>query len=101
MHPAVLLAHELSNKNVPKAKLALALCRVGDSHTEIAEARTYITGAGYRVLSGSIPEKIAYRRAADAGLALTETRYPSLNERADKLAQSVVDFVASLQKKAA
>jgi hypothetical protein len=50
----------------------------------------------YRVLSGSIPEKIAYRRASDSGLALTETGFPSLNDRADPLAQSVVDFVATL-----
>lgn len=101
MHPAVLLAHELTKKGISKAKLAFALCRVGGSHREINEAQTYIEEAGYRVLSGSIPEKIAYRRAADAGCALTETRFPSLNERADKLAQSVINFVSSLQKKAA
>ncbi len=101
MHPAVLLAHELVKKGVAKAKLAFTLCRVGDSHKEIIEAQTYITDAGYRVLSGSIPEKIAYRRASDAGYALTETRFPSLNGRADKVAQSIINFISALQKKAA
>ncbi len=101
MQPAVLLAHELVKKGVPKTKIAFALCRVGDSHLEIIEAQTYITEAGYRVLTGSIPEKIAYRRSSDAGLALTETRFATLNKRADKLAQSVMDFVSRLQQKAA
>ena len=101
MQPTVLLAHEFVKKGVPKAKIAFALCRVGDSHLEVNEAHNYIAEAGYRVLSGSIPEKIAYRRAADAGLALTETRFPSLNDRADKLAQSVTDFVTKLKHKAA
>jgi chromosome partitioning protein len=49
------------------------------------------------VLSGSIPEKIAHRRASDGGRSLTETRFPSLNLRADKLAQSIIDFVAMLK----
>jgi chromosome partitioning protein len=97
MQPSVLLAHELVKKGVSKAKIAFAFCRVGDSHLELNQAQIYVTDAGYRVLTGSIPEKIAYRRASDEGLALTETRFPSLNQRADKLAQSIVDFVASLE----
>jgi chromosome partitioning protein len=101
MQPSVLLAHELVKKGLPKSKIAFALCRVGDSHLEIIEGQTYISEAGYRVLIGYIPEKIAYRRASDAGLALTETRFPSLNDRADKLAQSVIDFVTKLKQKAA
>lgn len=98
MQPSVLLAHELVKKGVSKAKIAFALCRVGDSHLELIESQNYITDAGYRVLSGSIPEKIAYRRASDEGRSLTETRFPTLNQRADRLAQSVIDLVAKLQK---
>ena len=50
------------------------------------------------MLTGSIPEKIAYRRASDEGRALTETRFLTLNHRADKLAQSIIDLVTKLQK---
>ena len=100
LQPTVLLAHELSKKGVAKAKIRFALSRVGDSHLEIIEAQSYVTEAGYYVLPGSIPEKIAYRRASDAGRALTETAYPSLNQRADRLAQSVVDAIAQLRKAA-
>jgi len=98
MQPSVLLAHELVKKGVAKPKIAFALCRVGDSNLELIEAQNYITDAGYRVLSGSIPEKTAYRRASDEGRSLTETRFPTLNQRADKLAQSIIDLVTKLQK---
>jgi chromosome partitioning protein len=98
MQPSVLLAHELVKKGVGKARIAFALCRVGESHVEVHESQTYIAEAGYKVLAGAIPEKIAYRRASDEGRALTETRFPTLNQRADKLAQSIIDLVSKLQK---
>ena len=97
LEPGVLLAHELTGRGVAAAKLAFALCRVGESLLEIADARGYIAQAGYRVLAGHIPERVAYRRAADEGCALTETRFPSLNAKADELAQGVVDLVADLE----
>ena len=98
MEPSCLLAHELVKKGTPKAKLAFAFCRVGESEQEIAEARDYITQAGYRVLAGNVPEKIAYRRASDEGKTLTETRFGSLNHRGDQLAQSIVDLVTKLNR---
>ena len=93
LQPSVLLAHELIRESIPRDRIAFALCRVGDSPAEIGEARQYIMEAGYRALSGSIPEKIGYRRASDAGRALTETRFPSLNERTDELVQSLVNLL--------
>jgi chromosome partitioning protein len=100
LQPSVLLAHELAKKGVAKVKIAFALCRVGESHLEIIEAQIYLNDAGYRVLTGSIPEKIAYRRASDEGRALTETRFPTLNDRADRLAQSIIDLVSKLKRAA-
>jgi chromosome partitioning protein len=50
------------------------------------------------VLPGAIPEKIAYRRASDDGRALTDTRFPSLNDRADRLAQGVMDLLEQLRR---
>lgn len=95
--PQVLLAHELTNKGIPAKQLAFALCRVGDSTHEIEEARTYITQAGYCVLSGELPERTAYRRANEEGRAFTETRFPALSERAAEFAQSIADW-ATRQK---
>ena len=99
LEPSVLLAHELAKKGVDRKKIVFALARVGESAVEINEARTYIDQAGYAVLPGEIPEKTAYRRASDEGRTLTETRFPSLNERSDQLAQSIANHLEKLQKK--
>jgi len=94
--PAVVLAHDLVKQGVPREKIVFALCRVGDSTIEIDEARDYLRDAGYEVLPGAIPEKTGYRRASDEGRALTQTRYESLNHRAEELAQGIVDRISQL-----
>jgi chromosome partitioning protein len=95
LQPGVTLAHELI-KHVPREKIVFVLCRVGNSQAEIAEARQYLTAAGYEVLEGELPEQVGYRRASDEGKAATETRYLSLNQRAEVLAQSVVNKISVL-----
>ena len=101
LEPTVLLAHELVKHKVPRSKIALALSRVGESEQEIAEARAYTAQAGYMVLAGSIPEKVAFRRASDDGRTLTETRFGSLNGRAAEVGQGIVDHLGKLTKRKA
>src|SRR5829696_7085799 len=50
LEPSVLLAHEMIKKGIPRSRIVFALCRVGDSESEIAEARDYIAQAGYTIL---------------------------------------------------
>ena len=92
LEPTVLLANEIVERGTERQKLAFALCRVGDSDLELAEARCYVERAGYTLLAGAIPEKTAYRRASDTGRAVTETRFPSLNTKAEQLAQSIINL---------
>ncbi len=99
LEPGVLLGHELTGRGLSPDKLAYALCRVGESQAEIDEARGYLGQAGYGVLAGHQPERIAYRRAADGGRALTETRFASLNAKADHLAQAVIDRLDRLGRR--
>jgi chromosome partitioning protein len=94
LQPAVMLAHELVKNGVSRAKIVFALCRVGNSVVEIEDARSYLGQAGYTVLPGALPEQVAYRRASDEGRALSETRFASLNERAEELAQGIVDQIS-------
>jgi chromosome partitioning protein len=94
--PAVVLAHDLVKQGVAREKIVFALCKVGESATEIEEARAYLDQAGYDILPGAIPEKTGYRRATDEGRALTETRYETLNHRAEELAQGIVDRISQL-----
>ena len=98
LQPAVLLAHDLVKHLVTRSHIAFVLCRVGHSTAEINDARAYLEQAGYSVLQGSLPEQVAYRRASDEGRALSETRYSSLNQRSEELAQSMVDKISELTK---
>jgi chromosome partitioning protein len=98
LKPQVLLAHELVQKGIDKRKLIFLLCRVGDSEALLQSARGYIAQAGYKVLPGVLPEKLAYLKAAEEGRALTETRFSSLNERAAQTIQGVIDAVTKLEK---
>ncbi len=94
LQPAVTLAHDLVKHGVSRGKIVFALCKVGDSIPEVQDARSYLQRAGYEILPGDLPEKTAYRRASDEGRALTETRFPSLKERAEELAQAIVNRIA-------
>ena len=96
LEPGVQLAHDMVKKKVPRTKIVFALCRAGDSMREIAEARDYISNARYEVLNGELHEKAGYRLASDEGKAVTETRFSSLNVKAEVLAQSIVDKIAEL-----
>ena len=93
-----MLAHELVDKGIPPRKILFTLCRVGDRENEIEEARTYIKRAGYDCAAGSLPEKTGYRRASDEGKALSEVIYPSLKERAEEVAQSLIDRIEQQTK---
>ena len=97
LHPQVGLAHELTHQHgVDPERLAFVLWRVGDSKIEIQHARAYIKAAGYRTVAGAVPERIAYRRASDAGLTVTETIYQTLNQRADTAAQNIIDAITKI-----
>jgi chromosome partitioning protein len=61
--------------------------------SEEAEARAYVTEAGYVVLDGCVLERPAYRKAQNGGRAITETSFRNLNTRADALLQALIDRV--------
>lgn len=90
--PTILLGHELVKKNIPRNKVHIALTRVS-TEAEIKEATDFIEQSGHNVLNGYLPERPAYRQAQNEGLAVTETRYPSLNKKADAIIQSISDLL--------
>lgn len=94
LRPAVREFHALVKAGVPASRLTFALNRIGTAAEE-NETRAYLAEAGYTVLDGCLLERPAYRQAQNAGNAITETRYPALNERADKLIQSLIDRVTN------
>ncbi len=87
--PALKLAFELEKKGISRTKVVFALVRV-TTDAEIQDARDYIEQSGFSVLDGCLYEKPAYRQAQNDGLSVTETRYRSLNEKANELLESML-----------
>jgi chromosome partitioning protein len=92
LRPAVREFHALVKEGICKEKLTFALNRIGTPNEE-AEARAYVSEAGYTALDGCLLERPAYRRAQNGGHAITETSYAALNARADALIQALIDKV--------
>lgn len=98
LDPTIRLANELRKKGTDVEKIAITLWGVGDSKSEIEEAKDYVKYAGYYLLPCCLQLKTGYRRANDVGRALTETNYASLNKKADMFVQAVVDRINYVEK---
>ena len=96
LRPAVRLAHSLADAGIEPSRIAFALVKTTHSTAEVAAARSYLEQTDYTLLDGDLPIYTAYGIAHDAGKAVTETPYRSLNDRAERLAQAMVDRLALL-----
>jgi len=90
LRPTVLLAHELVKKGVDKNKIRVAFCRTSGSDRELAEARQYITDAGYQHIAGQMQEKPSFRLASDKGQSPTECQYPGPRKQAQHLVDQII-----------
>jgi chromosome partitioning protein len=93
LRPAVREFHALAKAGISVEKLTFALNHIGTAAEE-GEARAYIAEAGYAALNGCLLERPAYRKAQNAGHAVTETSYAGLNAKADELIQALIDKVS-------
>jgi chromosome partitioning protein len=94
LRPAVLVFNELVAAGVPKERLVIALCRISGESEEEA-ARAYLGAAGYEILPGSIPEKLAYKEAQNRGEAVGETKHRALRAHVDRLMHALFDKVSA------
>jgi chromosome partitioning protein len=94
LRPAVREFNGLVRAGIPKKYLVFALNHIA-TDAEEQDARDYLTEAGYEVLDGCLIERAAYRMAQNAGLAVTETKFKTLNTRADALIQALIDKVTN------
>jgi chromosome partitioning protein len=97
LEPTVRLANELAQSCDPK-RLSLCLSRVGTSKPELNEAIDYLKATPHHLLNSHLSEKTGYRRASDAGRSATETAFSALNEKANHLAQTIIDRADYLQQ---
>jgi chromosome partitioning protein len=91
--PGLALARRIAEMKLATDGPVFALCRVMTAN-EVTEARATIGGAGFETLDGELIERPGYRQAQNLGRSPTETAYPSLNDKARRLAHSVLDRLA-------
>ena len=96
LRPAVQLAHSLVDAGIEASRITFALVRTTRSAAEVGAARVYLEQTEYTMLDGELPSSTAYAIAHDGGRAVSETRYRSLNEKAERLAQAVIDRLVTL-----
>ena len=96
LRPAVKFANALADAGVTESRIVFALVKTTNSLSEIDAARAYLDQTDYAVLDGYLPVSTAYGTAHDAGRTVTETFHKSLNAKAAKLAQSIVDRLVSV-----
>lgn len=96
LRPAVKLAHSLVDQNIPVERIAFALVKTTNSDAELTAARSFLAQTDYMTLDGFLPVSTAYGIAHDAGRTVTETTHRSLNEKAERLAQAIVDRLANV-----
>lgn len=93
LRPAVRTFNGLVDRGIPRARLLVALSRVG-SDAEALAAREYLEVAGYAVAAGHLPERLTYRNLHNGGYAVTEARLEGLRTAAENLIQSIIDAAA-------
>ena len=91
--PNLALARRIAEMKLATDGPVFALCRVLTA-SEAAEARAAIGSAGFETLAGELVERPGYRQAQNLGRSLTETAFPSLNGKARRLAQAILDRLA-------
>lgn len=90
LKPQVLFAHELMSKGIDRRKMIFVINRTVESQVACDDARSFVTGAGYRCAQTDIPMKTAYQIAQNSGRSILETTYSTLNARAGDLVAEIV-----------
>ena len=90
LRPAVRVAHSLTRGGISAARLLYVLTRVS-TEAEARAARNYLEDAGYKVGSGYLPERVAYRTAQNSGRAVTEVSHAGLRAAAEQVIQSIIN----------
>lgn len=101
LKPQTLFAEELVAKGVQRSRILFVLNQVADSDVAVADARRYLKMMDFRVARCALPHRTGYQMAQNDGLALYETLYPPLNERAAMLANELVEALTSFEEMSA
>jgi chromosome partitioning protein len=102
LRPQVRFALELAEKGVAKERIVFVLNRTTDSEVALVEARNYLeANFGFRVARKDLLLRTGYQMAQNFGRAVSESKYPGLNDRAEEVAAEIVEVVNEFIRKAA
>lgn len=97
LKPQVMFVNELVSLDIDPARILVVLNKITDSEVAVREARQYLSSVGYQVATTELSAMTGYQMAQNRGLAVTETTFPTLNEKADTLGAEIVEKVNQLQ----
>jgi chromosome partitioning protein len=97
LKPQALFAHELVARGVSKQKLLFVLNKTNESFIATQDARRYLASSGLVMAAGELAMKVGYQIAQNSGRAVSETTFPSLNEKAEQLAAEIVTRATQIQ----
>ena len=100
LYPQIAFAMELDRRTVAKQKMVFVLNKSTQSEIAVEDARRHIQAAGFKVASADIKWQTGYSIAQDQGRAVSETSFPTLNERAEILAADLVERLKQITGRA-
>jgi chromosome partitioning protein len=101
LKPQLGFAQELAAKGVSRDKIFFVLNKTADSEAAVREAAALIKKQGFDVADTDLGTRAGYQSAQNTGFAISETKYPSLNERAEALASEIVTRINQAAEEAA
>lgn len=90
LFPQIRFANELRSRGVALEKILFVINKTTGSEIWIEGTRAKLAENGYTAAQTDLPMKTAYIEAQNTGKAISESRYASLNDRAEALMQEIV-----------
>ncbi|EPZ8357842.1 ParA family protein [Enterobacter hormaechei] len=94
LEPSLELGRELVKKGISKDKIVFLVAKAA-SPSQGEKALQTVEAWGFKVLKSVIPFKTGYGDALDAGKALFETPFKSLNDTARSVVEEIHDIINS------
>ncbi len=100
LKPQLAFAAELVAKGISRDRILFVLNKITESELAVNEAKLAIRQAGFTVANSELSSKTGYQMAQNIGRAVSETKYPSLNDKAEELAAEIAALVNKLSEAA-
>lgn len=99
LEPQLKFANELYSRGVRKQQMLFVLNKTTKSPAAVTAASDWLKEGGYQPADTEIPFLQAYQNAQNFGKALSESDYPTLNDRAELLCAEIVGRIETLSKR--